>query len=152
MQNLSLLPSLPTHISVQQQPLVFSVHWHICTYLLNWNHTVPIALQRVFAIHTEVNRAFPSFELPLPFTRFRKSTPSSNKIFLLGYYCAIWSALPGCAAAWLCTHSTHAVTHIYPELPRHQGPWASKWCTLYLQMRDGCESLDPELGRRQELV
>lgn len=74
-KNLSLLSSFPTHISPFQQHLlviVFCMHWHVCTYLFRWNHTVSVVMQLALVKYTQVKRAFTSLELPLPFTRFRK--------------------------------------------------------------------------------
>lgn len=51
-------------------------------------------MQLALVKYTQVKRAFTSLELPLPLPDLEKGTPSSDEIFLLGYYCTSWSALP----------------------------------------------------------
>ena len=50
-----------------------------------------------------------------------KGTPSSDKIFLLGYYCTSWSALPRVQRG-LVIPSIHTLIHIESELPGHRVP------------------------------
>lgn len=131
-KNLSLLSSFPTHISPFQQHLlviVFCMHWHVCTYLFRWNHTVSVVMQLALVKYTQVKRAFTSLELPLPFTRFRKRHSFLRWNILLGYYCTSWSALPRVQEAWLSPASTQleggfpssSVSKASPGWPPHKG-------------------------------